>query len=603
VPENFKLLTDISIILVTAGVAVVLFRRLHLPAVLGYLVAGLIVGPYTPPFAFVQDVETIQQLADFGIILLLFSLGLDFNFSKLRQVGVVATIVASLETIFSLFLGYVVGRLLGWSIMDSIFIAAALSISSTAIVVKILTDMGKTNLISSRITFGILIIEDFFAVLMMILLSGVAGAKGLSWDSAGFLSLKLLVVATAALVLGRIVVPWILERVARVNSSETLVVMVLGLTFSMALITNAVGLSVAAGAFLIGAIISESRHMEEIRRLLSPIRDMFGALFFVTMGMLIDISTLGSYWAPVLLITVFAILTKIILAFLGTYMSGYDGKTSLRVGTALSQRGEFSLIIAKIGRETPSVGSFVYPVVAGVSLATTLISPYLIHHADGIAGKISRLAPRGLREYMIYLGSIFHALRRSAARQSSLFRIIQQSVPSIAINLLIIGVFLLSGSFVLELGESLAIILGIGLQTAKEVIGILTIVLCIPSAIAIWRSLRAILDATVEAAPWGKTNVKFISPDIARLILRNTILIVLLVVLGIISMPLMLRLVGSGLNIFLSLTGLAVAAIIYLLWGAIRGFHRHVEKLYRDGLLGEAPGNTVDAESTKEKAN
>lgn len=585
-PEDLRLLTDISIILVTAGAVVVLFHRLQLPVVLGYLIAGLIVGPYTPPFPLVSNAEVIRQLADVGIVLLLLSLGLDFNFGKLRQVGVVAGFVAGLEILLTLFLAYGVGRLLGWSLIDSLFIAAALSISSTVIVVKILTDMGKVNLLSSRITFGILIVEDFAAVLLLVLLSGLASTREMNWGNLAMLSLRLVVLFAATLVVGRVVVPWILDKVARLHSQEVLIVTTLGLGFSMALVSNALGLSVAGGAFLAGAVISESRNKDEIHRLLIPIRDMFGALFFVAMGMLIDVAVLADYWAPVLLLSIVAVSAKAVLASLGTYVMGYEGKTALQVGMNLSQVGEFSLIIAKVGRDTRVTSPFVYPVVAGVSLVTSVMAPFIIRGADGLAEKLNRLTPVWAREFLTFAGDMFHSIRRAEARQSLLFREIRHGVSIIAINLLIIGVFLLGGSFVLENGDSMAALLGLSPASLRAGIGILTIMLSVPPAIVVWRSLAAMLNAIIESAPWGRTNARFFSPPLVRLVLRNTFSIILLVALGIIAMPLIVRLVGSGLPEFLILAGLAVAAVVYLTWTALRAFHQRIEALYRDGLLG-----------------
>ncbi|MBI4287560.1 MAG: cation:proton antiporter [Chloroflexi bacterium] len=585
--EDLRLLADITIILVIAGAVVVLFHRLRLPVVLGYLIAGIIVGPYTPPFPLVRDTEIIKQLADIGIILLLLSLGLDFNFGKLRQVGVVAGVVAGLETMLTLFLVYGVGQLLGWSRIDSLFIAAALSISSTAIVVKILNDTGKSGLLSSRITFGILIVEDFAAVLLLVALSGIASSSDMNWGNVAMVSVRLVVLAAAAVVVGRIVVPWLLDRVARVHSQEILVVATLGLGFSMALVSNALGLSVAAGAFLAGAVLSESHHKDDIHRLLTPIRDLFGALFFVAMGMLIDVSLLGHYWAPVLLISVLAISAKVVFGFLGTYMLGYDARTSFRVGGALSQRGEFSLVIAKVGLDSRATGPLVYPVVAGVSLATSVVAPFLIHSADSLVDRIGHLAPSRVREFVDYTGQMFRAIRRAEARQSLLLREMRRGVSIIAINMLVIGLFLLGSSFVLDASDSLGRVLRLSPATLRAVIGVITIALCVPSAIVIWRRLATILNAIVESAPWSRTNIRFFPPHLVRLLLRNTISFVLLAALGVIAMPLMVHLVGSGLPMFLVLTGVATAAMVYLTWSALRAFHERIEALYREGLLGD----------------
>lgn len=398
--HGLTFLQDLAVVMIVAGLVTILFHRLKQPVVLGYIVAGVIIGPHTPPFPLIHDEATIHTLAELGIIFLMFSLGLEFNLRKLRQVGVTALLAALLEIVLMVGVGYELGRMFGWSSMDSLFLGAMLAISSTTIIIKALGELGLAKERFAGLIFGILIIEDILAIVMIALLSGIAMTGTLSAAGVGLTIGKLAIFLTTALILGLIVVPRLLGYVGRFKSNEMLLVTVLGLCFGFSLLAVKLGYSVALGAFVIGAVISEARELGRIEHLTEPLRDMFSAVFFVAIGMLIDPKMLLGYAGPIAAITVAVIVGKVVTCSFGTFIAGNDSRTSLRVGMGLAQIGEFSFIIASLGLSLKVTSDFLYPIAVAVSALTTLCTPYLIKSTDGLVNWFDRSAPRPLVGYL-----------------------------------------------------------------------------------------------------------------------------------------------------------------------------------------------------------
>ena len=403
-------LQDLAVVMIVAGLVTLLFYRFRQPVVLGYIMAGVIIGPHTPPFPLIHDEEAIRTLSELGVILLMFSLGLEFSLRKLRQVGGTAFIAAFLEILLMVWVGYVIGRLFGWSRMDCLFLGAILSVSSTTIIVKALAGLGKTKERFAQLIFGILIIEDVLAIAMIALLSSIAMTGSLSVSDVGYTLGKLTLFLVVSLMGGLLTVPRLLGYVARFKSNEMLMITVLGLCFGFSLLAVKLGYSVALGAFLIGAVMAESREIHRIETLIEPIRDMFSAVFFVAIGLLIDPATLAAYWLPILVITVAVVGGKILTCSFGAFVGGNDSRTSLRVGMGLAQIGEFSFIIASLGLTLKVTSTFLYPIAVAVSAITTLLTPYLIQSADGVVNRFDRRAPRalvnGLEVYTRWVGQL-----------------------------------------------------------------------------------------------------------------------------------------------------------------------------------------------------
>ncbi|MEO7424931.1 MAG: cation:proton antiporter, partial [Fibrobacteria bacterium] len=347
--HSLSFLQDLAIVMIVAGLVTILCHRFKQPVVLGYILAGVIIGPHTPPFPLIKDDGTIQTLSELGVIFLMFSLGLEFSLRKLRQVGATALIAATLEITVMMAVGYGIGRLFHWSSMDSLFLGAIISISSTTIIMKALEELGLRGEKFAGMVFGILIVEDILGIVLIALLSGIAKTGTLqSWDAVLTIG-QLAVFLVVSLVLGLILVPRIIAFVARFRSQEMLLVTVLGLCFGFCLLTVNLGFSLALGAFLIGAILAEAKEIGKIEDLMIPIRDMFSAVFFVSVGLLIDPRLLFTYAGPIAVITLAVVVGQVFTIFAGTYLAGHDLRTSTRVGMSLSQIGVFSFIIAALG--------------------------------------------------------------------------------------------------------------------------------------------------------------------------------------------------------------------------------------------------------------
>ncbi|KPZ22138.1 Sodium/hydrogen exchanger family protein [Pseudomonas coronafaciens pv. zizaniae] len=384
---------DLAVIMLVAGVVTILFHRLRQPVVLGYIVAGFIIGPHTPPVSLIHDEDTIKILAELGVIFLMFCLGLEFSLRKLFKVGATAFIAAFLEIALMIWIGYEIGQYFGWKTMDSLFLGAILAISSTTIIVKALNDLKMKNQHFAQLIFGVLIVEDILGIGIIALLSGIAVSGSVSsgevFSTVGKLSLFMIV----ALVVGILLVPRLLSYVARFESNEMLLITVLGLCFGFCLLVVKLEYSMVLGAFLIGAIMAESRELLKIERLIEPIRDLFSAIFFVAIGLMIDPKILLEYAWPIAVITVAVVLGKMISCGLGAFIAGNDGRTSLRVGMGLSQIGEFSFIIAALGMTLQVTSDFLYPVAVAVSAITTLLTPYLIRGADPLSLRLAAIMP------------------------------------------------------------------------------------------------------------------------------------------------------------------------------------------------------------------
>lgn len=583
---ELTLLKDFAIIMVVAGVITLLFRRLRQPPILGYLIAGLLVGPYLLPVPLVTDPETISLLADLGLILLLFGLGLEFSWNKIRQVGLSALIIGVIQIPTMISIGYGLGKLLGWATMDALFLGAALHISSSAIVAKILRDMGKLDLLSSRLIVGILVVEDFAAVAIIAVLSGVATTGTADFADIGSLALRLVVFVVASLVLGALIVPRIIKFTHRFHSKEALLITSLGLCFAMALLSKYLGLSVAAGAFLVGALIGNTERSEEIVEVVSPVRDMFAALFFVAIGMLINIAQFRDFIIPAIIVGAVFILGKILSDTLATFVAGHDGRTALGVGMGMPVMGEFSLAIGKVGMDYRVVLAPLYPVVASVTALTSLTGPYIVRSADSVANFLNRRSPALLKAYVSRLADWLQALRATFARDSEAARRVRHSFRLIVINLLIIMVIVGIGTFALHFVEELALLTNIRTDVIGLAFGLLFLTGCIPSFVAIWRSVRALGDEAATYVLSRRPSAKKWRRKALRIVLRDSIVILLSILVGIWFIPFVSSLLSIG-SLALAVPLALLAAILYLVSRSVVDIHGQLEHTFSRTLLGD----------------
>lgn len=397
------LIKDLALILGAAGIITIFFKKLKQPVVLGYIIAGLLVGPNFKLFPTIGDVEGIKIWAEIGVVFLLFALGLEFSFKKLVKVGGSAAITGITELSFMMMLGYAMGQVLGWSNMDSMFLGGIIAISSTTIIFRAFDELGLKTKQFSSLVIGVLVIEDLVAILLMVLLSTVAVSQQFE-GAQMFLSIgKLLFFLCLWFVMGIFLLPTFFKKVSRFLNSETLLVLSLALCLGMVVLADQVGFSAALGAFIMGSILAETTQAHKIEHLITSVKDLFGAIFFVSVGMLIDPQILVDYAIPVLILTLSVIFGKTIFVASGALLAGRPLKQAVQAGTSMSQIGEFSFIIATLGVSLEVTSSYLYPIAVGVSVITTFTTPYMIKLAEPLYQFLLKVLPEkwitGLEKY------------------------------------------------------------------------------------------------------------------------------------------------------------------------------------------------------------
>ena len=389
------MIEDLALILVVAGVVTLIFKKLKQPLVLGYIVAGFLVSPNMPYTASVADMENVHLWADIGVMFLLFSLGLDFSFKKILKMGV-SPVISTCTIIFCMsMLGFCVGRLFGWEQMDCIFLGGMLAMSSTTIIYKAFDDLGLRQQQFAGLVMSVLILEDILAIVMMVMLSAIAqgnleGSKMLeSVMRIGFFLILWLVVGIFA-------IPLFLRAVRSLINTEVLLVVSLGLCCAMAVISSKVGFSSAFGAFIMGSILAETVEAERIEKLVEPVKNLFGAIFFVSVGMLVDPKILVEYAVPIILLVMTILIGQSVFGTFSFMLGGESLKSAMRCGFSMAQIGEFSFIIASLGLSLGVISDFLYPVVVAVSVITTFLTPYMIRFATPVYNNLEHRLPNKL---------------------------------------------------------------------------------------------------------------------------------------------------------------------------------------------------------------
>jgi CPA2 family monovalent cation:H+ antiporter-2 len=390
---------DLAIIMILAAIVTLAFFKIRQPIIIGYLFAGMLIGPLSPLWVSLlpsgissssgieniialSDLRILNVFADIGIILLLFVIGIEFPIAKIKSIGKVAIGMATIELFLALGIIFFIGVSIGLNFMDSLFLAAALSISSTAIIIKILEDMGKIKKESTVLVLGILIVEDVIAVILIASLQSIALVNNVSFENIIIISGVAAALIVGTLTIGARVIPRLIDRVANTGHHEILLISVLGLCFGYALFSNLVGLSVGIGAFLAGVLVAESRSSEVSKVLASPIKDMFVAIFFVSVGALMDINQLQNYIVIAIIFMLIAILIKFGGTLFGGFLFRQGLSKTLRSSISLSPRGEFSIIIVKVGVDMGAISAFLFPMIGIISIITAFVTPFMIKTGD-----------------------------------------------------------------------------------------------------------------------------------------------------------------------------------------------------------------------------
>lgn len=373
---GIELLGDLAFLLIACAAVGALAYILKQPLILGFLAAGILIGPFGP-FSLIKNIEMLNNFSDIAIVLLLFGVGLSFPLSKLRGVGKVGITIAVIEVLVMLGIGFALGALFGWSFYDSMFLAAALSISSTAVIIKVLEDRGSMETTSALLLTGVLVIEDIIAIVMIStmhsgIITGSFEFSVLMWTIA-----KIGIFFAATLTLGILIVPKLFNVIAKLERFEITITFALGLAFGLSFLTYNLGFSAATGAFLAGVIIAGSKFSDEISTLITPVREVFVAIFFVTIGALMNLSAIGTFWIPIVVITAVTILGKIVGVYTGVRLFGTGKQYALAIGLSMTSLGEFSFIVLKTGKDLGVVSDMLFPIVGMVVVLTTFIGVML----------------------------------------------------------------------------------------------------------------------------------------------------------------------------------------------------------------------------------
>ena len=512
------LVKDLALILMMAGIVTLIFKRLKQPLVLGYIVAGFLVSPHMPYTMSVIDESDIKTWADIGVIFTLFSLGLDFSFKKIVKMGA-SPIIATAVIVFSMMmLGISVGHGFGWDRMDCIFLGGMLAMSSTTIIYKAFDDMGLRQQKFASMVMSVLILEDILAIVMMVMLSAIAGGNNPDGGQMLTSVLRIAFFLVLWFIVGIFAIPLFLRSVRRLINGETLLIVSLGLCCGMAVLSTQVGFSSAFGAFVMGSILAETIEAEKIIKLVEPVKNLFGAIFFVSVGMLVDPKILVEYAMPILALVGTILVGQAVLGTFGFMLGGESLKSAMRCGFSMAQIGEFSFIIASLGLSLGVISNFLYPVVVAVSVITTFLTPYMIR----LAQPTYQVLEKHLPERLIHVLNHF-AMSHPQTQQQSKWRSLlkQMTINTVAYGILSAAVIALMFAFVLPLMRNL--LPGWHLHWyANAITGVLTVVLIAPF-------LRAIVMKKNHSPEWKRL---WVESSINRIPLMATIVVRFIIALG-----------------------------------------------------------------------
>lgn len=394
------LIVDLTLITIYAGITTLIFKKLKQPIVLGYVLAGIFAGPFFNFVPTVSDRENLTIWADIGVIFLLFGLGLEFSFKKMINVGKAAMITANANIVFMLFLGYNTGLLLGWSTIDSFFLGSMISMSSTTIIIKAFDDLNIKKQRFTDLVFGVLVVEDIVGILLLVLLPTIALGSSINGTELALSTLKLVFFLILCFIIGIYLVPTFLTKITAFLNDEMLLLITISLCFGMVLLATSSGFSSALGAFIMGSILAETEMIHRIEKTIQPLKDFFGAVFFVSVGMMVDPSMFIEYAKPIFAITVIVIAGKVIFSAFGFIISGQPLKTSVLCSFSLAQVGEFAFIIASLGMSIGVLNARVYPIIVAVSVITTFLTPMMIKSAEPFYRVLLKILPKSWITYI-----------------------------------------------------------------------------------------------------------------------------------------------------------------------------------------------------------
>ncbi|WEN13998.1 cation:proton antiporter [Rhodanobacter sp. AS-Z3] len=574
---------DLAVVMIVAGATTIVFQRLRQPVLLGYILAGVLIGPHTPG-ELVGDPRAIDDISNLGVVLLMFTLGLEFSVRKLREVGIGVLVVAVAEVGFMLWIGYGIGGMFGWSGKDALFLGAIISLSSTMVATRTLAESGQREQKFAQLVVGLLVAEDLLAIVMLTLLAAVSMGGSVQAETAFALIGHLGLFVIVGMILGLLLLPRLVDYVAGFGRDETLLVSVLGICFGASLFAAWMGFSVALGAFLAGAVVAESRSVGRVLRLVEPLRDMFAALFFVAIGLKIDPAMLLQYALPALVIAMVVIAGKTLACSLGIFVVGHDSRTALRSGLGMAQIGEFSFVIATLGLSLGVISDFIYPIAVAVSVLCMAATPYLNRSADGVGNAVRRVTPQSLRllasSYSGWLENL-----KPVNENAAIAAIFRRLLWHIGINVLLVVALFIIGAYINANNWSWFSMLGIDRELRHTLIWACALFLSLPMLVAVYRKAEALGMVLAELGireRFAGAYTQAIRNVLARVIPLVTLLALALLVSALSSAILPPRGVALALVV-------VVVLVAVVLWRGFVRMHARLQAALKETLEKPAP--------------
>jgi len=568
---------SMAIVIAVAAIIIILFHRFRQPLILGYLVAGMLVGPFV-----VSSRDAVELLAKLGIILLTFSIGLEFNLKKLRGIGITVITAAAIEIVLMIGFGFQLGLALGWTTLESTLLGAILSVASTMIIVRSLRESGGLDNERARLIVGLLIVEDFAAVLILAAVSGLVSTGGVTPEDLGLLILKMTMFLAASIVFGLAAVPKLVDYVGRQRSGEILIITVLALCFSMAYFAKFVGFTEAIGAFVMGVIISESRFIGDVIRKVEPVRDLFGAIFFITVGMLVDMSyfsDLQHFIIPVIVISAVFILAKMFSCTLSTFVCGFGARNALGAGLGMIAIGEFSLMIATVAATSDQVRATIYPVVVLVTTVTALMVPYSIKYTDRVTRSFEGRVPKPLLLMASYLNLVVTNLRRRSRSSVHISNEMRNNISTLFVNIVVVISVLVLVLSVVPRVPDYAYLVGGSKYLLLLIVVTASVLLIIPAMKSIWvRSIRLVEVSTSEAMLSTK-SAETMGYNATAKALRWSLLGLYIFIGFIIVAPVMHSMIQENL-MFAIIAVVVIAVVVLALWSSIQAINSKLSEVF-----------------------
>lgn len=576
--NDFSFLKNLAVVMIAGGAAALVCHWLRQPRVLGFIVAGLIIGPHNSYFPLIQDESTILTLGDIGLVFLMFSLGLEFNLRKLTSVGGTTFITAFVDVAFMFWLGFVLGRMMGWNAVESVFLGAIICDSSTTVITRILQEFGQARERFAAIVISATIVEDLIAIVLITLLTGIAITGSVSPEQVMFRIGELVTFIVVVLLVGVIVVRRIIDYVSRWKNDELLLITVLGLCFSVSLVAAEMQFSLALGAFMIGAIIAESRAVDRIITIVEPVRNTFGPLFFVAMGMLIEPALVMKHSLVIMLLIAAVMIGKVAAGSLGAFLSGNDRETSIRVGCGLAQICEFAIIFAALGRSLNATSDHVYSIAVATAVGTIFLNPHLVRFSGKLSGVLDAIMPGPVTGTL----AIYTRWYRNAFRGSgnpAVNAIVKRSIITMAVNLCLIVAVFISATLLAKLAKppfELPQFLG----GAGSLYGLAGALICIPLYVATIRKLNAMSMLAAEM----KFPMDSERPHaaLARALAQKIILLAGVTALGVFTLMLSSVLLPAFHSLLILLGVVAIVTLVF--WKFQIRLYSRAQTMLRDAF-------------------